>query len=67
MTVHLSQAELSQIAARHQSISDKARALTDAGCSIGQIAKLLNRSYHVGRRSTAHRLFFAFVQAKTAA
>ena len=45
MTVHLSQAELSQIAARHQTISDKARALTDAGCSIGQIAKLLDRSY----------------------
>jgi bifunctional DNA-binding transcriptional regulator/antitoxin component of YhaV-PrlF toxin-antitoxin module len=45
MTVQLSPSEMEQIAARYETISDKARALTDAGCSIGQIGRVLNRSY----------------------
>lgn len=45
MILPLPKAEMERIAAPYQTISDKTRALTDAGYSIGQISKLLDRSY----------------------
>lgn len=45
MSAQMSAPQMEQIAARYDRISDKARALSDAGCSISQIAKVLERSY----------------------
>jgi antitoxin component of MazEF toxin-antitoxin module len=45
MTAQMSIPQMEQIAARYERISDKTRALSDAGCSISQIAKVLDRSY----------------------
>ena len=45
MNAPIPPSEMARIADRCRTISDKARALTDAGYSIGQIAKALDRSY----------------------